>query len=130
MSERATLVPLVIQSGKRGSADEGLVGDILPELGRIGVDEGRRFLWLRLRQIPVAIYAGLNEGRYRIPFERLAWTRKVAVVDWGRVRDPNSLYQPFLGEMHEQPETGGYTSNGLILDPWGLFFDDVEQRYV
>jgi len=117
----------VVQSGKRGSADEGLVGDIMPELGRIGVDEGRRFLWLRIRQVPVAIYAGLNDERFRIPFDRLGWTRKVLNVDWTRVRAVNSLYQPFLGVMHED---GTYEPNGLVLDPWGLFYDDVEMRYV
>ena len=109
------------------SADEGFVGDIMPELGRIGVDEGRRFLWLRLRQVPVAIYAGLNDGRYRIPFDRLDWTRKVSRVDWKRVRDVNALYQPFLGEMHED---GTYEPNGLVLDPWGLFYDDAMMGYI
>lgn len=120
----------MIQSGKRGSADEGLVGDIMPELGRIGVDEGRRFLWLRIRQVPIAVYAGLNERRFRIPFDRLNWTAKLTVVNWAAVRNPNTLYQPFLGVMHEQPETGRYDSNGLVLDPWGLFYDDAEMRYI
>jgi hypothetical protein len=60
----------------------------------------------------------------------LDWTRKLTGVNWDWVRNPSTLYQPFLGVMDEQPETGGYESNGLILDHWGLIWDDLEGCYI
>ena len=109
---------------------EGLILDVMPDRGFVGLEEGREFLWLRLRGTPVEVYGGLHNSLYRIPFSRLEWARKLAPVDWSRVRNRNDLYQPFLGVMQEQPETGRYDSNGLVLDAWGLIWDVMGERWL
>lgn len=113
-----------------GILDEGIIAEVLPNADRIGLMESRQFLWLRMRDVPRMIKDDIGMAKYRIPFDRLAWLQKVMPHDLARIRDLNDIYQPFLGVMHEQPETGYFDSNGLVIDPWGLIYDDVLEAYI
>ncbi len=121
-----SLVALVIQSRAGGEGDEGMIADVAPELGYLGQFETRSFLWLRMRSVPFAVIAGLDDRRYQIPFSRLGWLRKIVNYDLSRIRDIDAPYQPFLGELEENR----YISNGVVLDPYGLIYDVAEGCYI
>lgn len=101
----------------------GIILDCVRDRGYIGKEEMRAFVWLRISGFPQCVWEELHSYRYAIPLERLQFLWKLTNHDIRRLRDQNDMYQPFLGQMETQPETGNVCSNSLVVEPIGIIYD-------
>jgi len=104
--------------------------EVFPEGEYIGREELKRFLWLRVRDVPIEVFSNAHLRAHKLPIERIGYIKKVHQFDIDRILDPEDAYQPFVNLATNDPKHGEFVLNAIVFDSYGLFYDKASGKFI